>query len=150
MKLEVVTAYDAVVYSKEFKKKKAFASLDCCLKKQEASWFVFRQHLNRVPHKTFRGASNIFYVWLPLKAASRPNFFLTSGTFVLTSVWKVGERRAGCGERWKSGLMTAVSEDKNTWNLWREDEWLSRKLAGEKGHLVTYSSLGGSTKLSRR
>lgn len=29
-------------------------------------------------------------------------------------VWKVGERRAGCGERWKGGLMTAVSEDKNT------------------------------------
>lgn len=58
------------------KNKHAFVSLDFCLEKKDIKYVgvFFIQHINRVPYKTFRSASNIAYVWLPLNAASRPNF----------------------------------------------------------------------------
>lgn len=73
--------------------------------------------------------------WLFLRdvnAASHPNFFPTSGSFGTNQcVWKLGKE--GSEERWKGGLMTAVTADKNTNNLWREPEWLTPETPGDKG-----------------
>lgn len=89
------------------------------------------------------GAGQVFMSDFPWKQHHALIFPNIRDLFANQCVWKLGERRAGCGERWKGGLMTAVSEDKNTWNLWREDGWLSHRLSGEKGHLGSLARFYG-------